>query len=151
MGIAGVVGGIITSRRSARLNITAEADRARLADKRRIYATGIGALDAAMLAHVTARATKEHAESLKADGAAVTMVEEQYKRTAGYLAEADEALRSASRAVSELQLIADEGPGIKLADDALNSVSDSGVYAGHRNALLKALREDLGKEARRAY
>jgi hypothetical protein len=151
VGVVGVVGGVITSRRSAQLNITAEADRVRLADKRRIYARGIGALDSAMLADGAARVTKKHAESVEASGAAVDVVEDQYKRATENRAKANEALGSANRAISELQLIVEEGPAIKLAKAALDSVSDPGVYAGHRNDLLMALRDDLGEEARRAY
>jgi hypothetical protein len=151
VGVAGVAGGVITSRRSAQLNITAEADRARLADKRRIYARGIGALDTAMLADGAARTSEERAESLEASGAAEAVVEDQYKRAVEYRARANEALGTANQAVSELQLIAEGEPAIKLAKHALDSVSDSGVYAGHRNDLLTALRVDLGEEARRAY
>jgi hypothetical protein len=75
VGVAGVAGGVITSRRSAQLNITAEADRARLADKRRIYARGIGTLDTAMLADGAARAAEKQAQSAEASGAAVAVVE----------------------------------------------------------------------------
>lgn len=150
VGVVGVVGGVITSRRSAQLSISAEADRARLADKRRIYARGVGDLDTAMLADGAARAAEKHAESVQASGAAVAVVEDQYKRAAENRAKAVEALGSANQAVSELQLIT-EGPAVKLAKDALDSVSDPGIYAGHRNDLLIALRADLGEEARRAY
>jgi hypothetical protein len=150
VGIAGVVGGVITSSRSARRNISAEADRARLADKRRIYALGLGALDTAMLADGAARAAEKHADSVEASGAATAVVEDQRNRATEHRAKAIEALRSANQAVDELQLIAVR-PAEKLAKDALDSVSDPGVYAGHRNDLLKALRDDLGEEARRAY
>jgi hypothetical protein len=151
VGAVGVVGGVITSRRSARLNISAEADRARLADKRRIYARGVVAWGAAMLADGAPRAAEKHAESVKASGAAVAVVEDQHKRAAENRAKAAEALESANQAVLELQLIAEEGPVVKLAEDALGSVSDPDVYDDHMNALLTALRYDLAQEARRAY
>jgi hypothetical protein len=166
VGVVGVLGGVITSRRSAqlnitaeadraRLNITAEADRARLADKRRIYARALGALDTAMLTDGAARAAeKKHAESVKAGGAAVAVVEDQYRSAAENRAKATEALGSANRAVSELQLIAEwgvDGLTVKLAKDALDSVSDPGVHDGHRKDLLMALRDELGQEARRVY
>jgi len=150
VGVAGVAGGVITSSKSARRNIIAEADRTRLADKRGIYARGVSALDNAMLADGAARAAEKRAESGEASGGAVAVVEDQYKSAAELRAKANEALGSANAAVSELQLIA-EGPAVRLVKEALDSVSDLGVYAGHRNNLLGALRADLGEEARRAY
>ena len=163
VGVAGVAGTIInarfagdSARKSALLNITAEADRARLAEKRRIYARGVGALDTAMLADGAARAAERHAESVEASRGwlqsrvPTAVVEDQHKRAVDFRAKATEALGSANEAASELQLIA-EDPAVELARNALDNISNPGVYAGHRAKLLKALRTDLGKEADRAY
>jgi hypothetical protein len=57
VGIAGVAGTIIaaklagnTATQNVRLSVNAEDDRARLADKRRIYARAIAAIDVALIA-----------------------------------------------------------------------------------------------------
>jgi len=151
VGIAGVVGGVITARiagssarKSVQLNITAEADRARLADKRRIYARGVSALDTAMQA-------EKHAQSVEASGAATAVVEDQHASAVEFRAKANDTLRSASEAVSELQLMVESLDTAELAKDALDNVSHPDVYASRRNKLLATLRDDLGKEARRAY
>jgi hypothetical protein len=148
VGIAGVVGGVITARiagssarKSAQLNITAEADRARLAEKRRIYARGVGALDTAMLAKGDVRIVQVRADS--GDAEALAKLDD-------YRAKENATLRDALEAASELELIAPR-PAVELVRNALVGVSDRDVYAGHREKLVEALRDDLGKEADRAH
>jgi hypothetical protein len=141
VGVAGVVGGVIngrfagdSARKSAELNITAEADRTRLAEKRRIYARALVALNSAALAAGEARAVGLGA--MPSDKKAESKFHEAW--------------RAANEAVAELQLIAPD-KAVELAKNALDSVSDPKAYAGHREKLLEALRDDLGREARRAY
>jgi hypothetical protein len=144
VGIAGVAGGVITNRsavesarKSAKRSITAEADRTRLADKRRIYARALGALNSAALAR------RYLAETGRPD---FRDKEDEYE------ANASATLRAAEEAVAELQLIADKLATAELAKEALDSVSDPAAdYPDHRDKLLTALRADLEKEADRAY
>jgi len=148
VGIAGVAGTIIaariagkSARESAQLSINAEADRARLADKRQVYAHATAALHAAMAAVVAANASKDHPPG---DTSAPT---DREVRTA---------LFAALDAVSELRLIAPRPVG-GLASQALSSIngywegrSDMGDEIQARSLLFDALHADLDEEAKRS-
>jgi hypothetical protein len=97
VGVIGTFSGFFTSSRSAKRNTIAEANRARLAEKRRIYARAMGALVSA------AALAKQDAQDAQADA---------------------EAWRAASEAVAELRLIADKQATVDLAKDALDRISD---------------------------
>jgi hypothetical protein len=149
VGIAGVAGAIISARiagKSARdsagLNINAEADRARLAEKRRIYARALGALDSAALAVVAARSWRAQADSGEDSAEALAKAAESR-------ANANALLGPAHNAVSELRLIA-PGTAGALASKALTNVDDFTVYADLQKELFEALRADLDEEAQRS-
>jgi hypothetical protein len=149
VGVAGVAGTIISARiagKSARdsagLSINAEADRARLAEKRRIYARALGALDSAALAVVAARSWRAQADSGEESTEALAKAAESR-------AHANALVGPAHNAVSELRLIAPGGAGA-LASKALTNVDDFTVYADLQKKLFEALRADLDEEAKRS-
>jgi hypothetical protein len=149
VGVAGVLGGVITSSKSAQRNITAEADRTRLADKRRIYARALETLGAAALAEEDERTVEGSVRA--AEVLAGPPVEDVRAKLEDSRANANATRRAANEAVAELKLIAESPATVKLAQDALDSVSDRAAYDRHANDLLEALRADLGEEAARAY
>jgi hypothetical protein len=155
VGIAGVAGTILAAKiagnsatENARLGISAESDRARLAEKRRIYARAIAAVDAGFLAARSAVSADRAAY-----GQASTASDEANLEAAARLREATAewkaGVETATFAVTELQLIAPLPVG-ELARTALISLSDQDPNADARNALLKALRVDLDQEAQQS-
>jgi hypothetical protein len=147
VGIAGVAGTIIaariagnSARQSARLSIAAETDRARLADKRQVYAHTIAAMRSATAAAVKVSAYGDH-ES--AEGRA-TAARENIS-----------AALAALEAVSALMLVAPP-PIVNLADQVMNCFTafhqgtlDRNAFAEARHRLYDALRADLDEEASR--
>ena len=141
VGIAGVVGAIVAAKiagnsatKSAKLSINAGSDSARLAEKRRVYARAIAALDAGFWA---ARAMIYASDEVGLDAAAKLR-----EATAAFKA----AVEAATYAVTELQLIAPLPDG-QLAHQALIKITSRDPTAEARNELLNALRADLDEEA----
>jgi hypothetical protein len=143
VGVVGVAGTIIAARmagkstmQGVRLTIGAEDRRARLADKRRVYARAIAALDASVTATRTERAAYPDLPG---------------HRT--YEVAAKAALMAAADAMGELQLAAPP----RIADLARGAASDLDLYQRHkldderiretRQSLLDALRADFDEAA----
>lgn len=147
VGIAGVAGTIIaaniagnSARQSAGLSIAAEDQRARLADKRRVYARALAALDAATNAAALDRAHKD----LSSDAT-----------SAKHADDALAALVTADEATSELELIAPRSVAnlagqmvISLVGYAKGESDDASIVKA-RASLFNALRADLAEEAKR--
>lgn len=152
VGIAGVAGtitaaklGARTATQNVRLSVSAEDRRARLADKRQIYARALTAVDIAVR-----RAAYEHGRREKLGTVDATAARESY-----------EALLRAGEALSELQLLA-SSPVIDASVEAMASLTafredkaslderkTTDAYAKTRAALWAALRADLEEEAGR--
>jgi hypothetical protein len=145
VGVAGVAGTIIaariagnSTRETARLTISAENRRVRLADKRRVYARALATMDAAV--------TAVKAERDFVGG----------KGTATHSAPAtDAALLAAADAMGELQLAAPRRIP-DLAERAMDDLaefrrggSDDERIRETRRSLFEALRTDLDEEAKR--
>ena len=132
VGIAGIAGAIIAAKvagnsatQSAWLGIGAESDRVRLAEKRRVCARAMAALDAGYLATQetafvsTASAT---AKAAKPSDEAAARLRETVARVREATAEWKAALESAMYAVGELQLITPPPAG-ELASRTLESLT----------------------------
>jgi hypothetical protein len=149
VGIAGVIGTIT----AAKIGAKAATENARLADKRRVYARSIAALDASVAATKAERVSKAERGGRGGPG------HRTYDATAG------DALLAAADAMGELQLaappriadLADRAakdlhafryvpltPGLQpQADEAGQAIAET------RQSLFDALRADLDDEAKR--
>ena len=129
--VGGVVGlaGIVFAWRQSKMTISAEDARARLADKRRVYAGFLASCNEIVrVADTEARLLREKESSSEARAAV--------KR--------ENEILTANLATSKsvLELVApDEIP--KLADDFVNSLGEDRMH-GARSSLIAAMRADLG-------
>jgi hypothetical protein len=141
VGIAGVAGAIIaariagdSARESTRLTITAEADRARLADKRQLYARFMTVFSNAVTAAMEAKSAGPDSPDF-----------------AKYAA----AINDAISLKNEVSLIAPE-PTTTIASEAIDRLFDflygrcgPAAVADAKGKALAALRDDLDKEVER--
>ncbi len=152
VGIAGVVGTVVaakiagnSARESAKLSIGAESDSARLAEKRRVYARAIAALDAGFLAARSAISAATAVSDAAPGEASIDAAARLAEATAAFKA----ATETATYAVDELQLIAPLPDGA-LARQALINITSRDPTAEARNELLNVLRADLDEEAQQS-
>ena len=148
VGVAAVAGTIInakitgnSARETARLNINAEDRRAYIADKRRVYARAIAAIETAVTA-----------VSRVPDGGVA-----QREGDADRIAAVDAALLAAADALGELQLTAPPKLGA-LAAQAVDELSlfrrgktDAEPIRNTRRALVEGLYDDLQEETQRMF
>jgi hypothetical protein len=163
VGIVGVGGALLAAKISgsstteaARLGITGESDRARLAEKRRIYARAITALDAGILAGrwtefastaasdastaASATITAERAtnDALAAAADAFSAVADKATAEVG---EAVNALTAAAAAASEATKAADEAVGKAAADAAARLNETSAAWKAALEAAILTVSE----------
>jgi hypothetical protein len=134
-----------TQTKTLRLSLDAENERARLADKRRIYATCLARLEAHRTAAIDLADEQKHSSDKPADN-------EESQETKLRLEKTDEAL---TQAVTELFLIAPQhvfDPAVKVLEavkEITNDPSkseDQGEDYIHKQAYLtSAMRADLGE------
>jgi hypothetical protein len=149
VGIAGVAGTIIaarvagkSARESAQLSINAQADQARLADKRQVYAQALAALHAAMLA---VQKLAVYQQKRKPEEVIATAREH-----------ALEVVRAALGAITEVQLITPI-PLAQQCDEVMRTLyrTDSDPLLSEMseavNLLTRALRADLDQEGQPRY
>jgi hypothetical protein len=139
VGIAGVTGTIIAAKitgdsatQGVKLSITAENDRARLADKRQIYARAMAAFSTAVAVAKEAKEAEAHTSDEKNFAAA----------RLGAVNQVNEMMLIAPRSIAELA-----SQAMTRLDDYWQGRRDLAIVESTGNTLFSALRTDLGTES----